>query len=517
MATKYTSKKMAFNNAEQFKESFYEPEPATVGYVFLGRSTAWSNESNPEDLVDSVGDEKYVWDSIFAAKKVTGSDVELVIPRVNWTANTKYREFDDTSDLVTLLSANTSLNLKPMYVITADRNVYKCLSNNASANSTVEPTGDYTTSNGVIQTADNYLWKYMFNVRRTNKFFNNDWIPAPTSVGQLDYLSSADNLIDGGLSKIVVTNPGSNYVDSVVVVQPFANGNSTLFLANTSNVSANMSVSGTGILTGTYITSVDPGQNRITLSLPAIANGGGSNNNITLTTRIYIDGDGSGTLASATINTSNGSIDRITVTSTGIGYSHANVLIFGSGTNATARAVLPPKFGHGYNPAEELGGSNVLISVKIGEIDSTEGGLISSNTSFRTFGLLRDPHKYGSNVAISAANANSVISQTTTVEVVAGTSYTLNEYVFQGNTLSPLFYGFVHSQSGNTIKVINARGNPVIGVPLIGLGSAVSRPVISFTNPEFQPYTGDILYAENTIKTDRSDGQAENIRFVISF
>jgi hypothetical protein len=357
----------------------------------------------------------------------------------------------------------------------------------------------------------------MYNVRRTDKFLTTDWVPAPTTISQLDYSSSEDNLIDGGLSKIVVTNSGSGYNDPVVVVQPFANGNSTLFLANTTNVAANMTVSGTGILTGTFITAVDSGQNKITLSLPAIANGGGTGNNLTLTTRIYIDGDGSGTLATATLNNSTQGIDKITVTSTGINYSRANVFIYGAGSSAAARAVLPPKYGHGYNPAEELGGSNVLISVKLGEIDATENGLISTDTSFRSFGFLRDPHKYGSNVAVTSANANTVISQTTNVEVVAGTAYTLNEYVYQGNSSNPTFYGFVHAQSGNTIRIINRNGSPTIGGSLIGLSSGISRPVVTYTNPEFQPYTGDILYAENSVKTDRSDGQAENIRFVISF
>lgn len=515
MATKYTSKKTAFNNAEQFRESFYEPAPATVGYVFIGRSNAWPNESSPESIDDTVGDEKLIWDSIFAGKKVTGNDVQLVTPRINWTANTKYREFDDTTNQTVLLSANTSLNLKPMYVITTDRNVYKCLSNNASANSTVEPTGDYTSSNGIIQTADGYLWKYMYNVRRTDKFLTADWIPAPTSIDQLDYSSDADNLVDGTLSKIVVTNSGSGYVDSVVVVQPFANGNSTLFLSNTNNIAANMSVSGTGILNGTYITSVDSGQNKITISTPATANGGGNANNITVTTRVYIDGDGSGTLASATIDT--GNISKITVTSTGSGYSRANVYIYGAGSNATARAVLPPKYGHGFNPAEELGASNVLISVKMGEIDATENGLISIDTSFRSFGLLRDPHKYGSNIAVTSANANSVFSQTTNIDVVAGTDYTLNEFVYQGSSINPTFYGFVHAQSGNTIRIVNRKGTPRIGVSLVGLTSGVSRPVISYLNPEFEPYTGDILYAENSTSTQRSNGQAENIRLVISF
>ena len=45
MATNYTSKKLSFNNAEQFKESFYEPEPATVGYIFIGNHVPYANES----------------------------------------------------------------------------------------------------------------------------------------------------------------------------------------------------------------------------------------------------------------------------------------------------------------------------------------------------------------------------------------------------------------------------------------------------------------------------------------
>ena len=50
-----------------------------------------------------------------------------------------------------------------------------------------------------------------------------------------------------------------------------------------------------------------------------------------------------------------------------------------------------------------------------------------------------------------------------------------------------------------------------------GATSGVSRVVISKTNPGFQPYSGDILYAENITKTQREDGQAENIKFVVRF
>jgi hypothetical protein len=126
---------------------------------------------------------------MFAAKKVTATDVELVIPRVNWTANTKYRQYDDTIALSDLITGNTIQNLKPFYIITSAKNVYKCLSNNFSSNSTVEPTGDYSTSNGAISTADGYIWKYMFNVKSSNKFLNTDWIPTPTRNTQTSGLS----------------------------------------------------------------------------------------------------------------------------------------------------------------------------------------------------------------------------------------------------------------------------------------------------------------------------------------
>ena len=56
-----------------------------------------------------------------------------------------------------------------------------------------------------------------------------------------------------------------------------------------------------------------------------------------------------------------------------------------------------------------------------------------------------------------------------------------------------------------------------MGISLIGNSSGVTRTIVGQTNPEFEPYSGDILYTENTEKVDREDGQAENIKFVIQF
>ena len=195
MANTVTTIKTRFSTSEQFKESFSEANP-TVSYVFIGNHLAYADENTPTDISDTVQDEKVVWNNMIGGKKITGNDVEHVTPRVNWTANTKYRQYDDRIDALTLLSANTTQNLKPMYVITTGRSVYKCLSNNTSANSTIEPTGDYATSNGVIDTADGYRWKYMFNIKPGNKFLTLDWIPCPTSNAQLDYTSSRLGVVD---------------------------------------------------------------------------------------------------------------------------------------------------------------------------------------------------------------------------------------------------------------------------------------------------------------------------------
>ena len=516
MATNYTSKKLSFNNAEQFKESFFEPEPATVGYVFIGNHVPYANESSPNSIVDSSSDEKSVWDNMFAAKKITGNDVELVIPRVNWTANTKYKQFDDRIDIDSLLTGNTTLNVKPMYIFTTERNVYKCLSNNSSANSTVEPTGDYTTANGTITTADGFIWKYLYNVKPSNRFLTSEWVPAPISTNKLDYNVSSTGVIDGEITTIIVTSGGTGYAHPTINASAFGTGVTSIILANTTNVAANMIVSGTGIASGTLVSSVDVINSTIVLNTATTANGGGTGNNVTFTTRVYIEGDGAGLQASASIV--NKQISKVTVDVTGERYSFANATIYGCGTGANTRVVLSPKFGHGFNPAKELDAMNVMISERIGSVDSTENGLISTSTSFRQYGLLRDPYKYGNTSPVISSNANTVISQTTNLTLIAGTDFELNEFVYQGvSANNAFFYGFVNAQTPNEVRLTKVRGTVSVGGLLIGANSGVTRTVVRKFDPEFQPYTGDILYVENTQKIQRADGQAENVKFVIRF
>lgn len=522
--TSVTSKKIPYISAVQFKESFYEPAPE-IGYVFIGNHLPYFDENVPNSIVDSVNDEKLAWENMIAAKKITGNDVELVIPKFSWTSNTKYKQYDDLIDLDELLTGNTSLNVRPMYVFTSQRNVYKCLSNNASANSTVEPTGDYTSSNGNIATSDGYIWKYMFNVKPSNKFLADDWIPAPSSTNQLDYGINLIGVVDGELTTIVVENTGSGFYENNVAVLPvFSSGCTRLTLANTTNVAANMIVSGTGIAPGTFISRLDVPNNNIFLSTATTSSGGGNTtaNQISLTTRIYIDGDGTGAVAAATVN-ANGFLTKVTVTTIGTDYSRANAFVYGTGSNASVRVIRDMKYGHAYNPARELGANSVMVVSRIGEIDSTENGKIPANTTFRQYGIFVNPHKYGENTVVAAVNASAVVSQATVLTITAGSNYSIDEFAYQGlpndtTAANTIAHGSVLDQSFDQVRLTNVRGTFKTGVPLRGASSGVSdRLVVTVQNPEFEPYSGDILYTQNATKTTRAEGQAENIKLIVRF
>jgi len=536
MTTNYISKKVKTFNAKVFRDSFKESTPRKVGYIFLSKSSEYPNENVATDLVDTVEQEKEIWDNMVLGKRIVPKDVELVVPLYTWTYNTVYKQYDDTANLDSLLTI--SGNAYPMYVRNSEGNVYKCLSNVApqGQGSLSEPTGTYTTNDGFIQTelgdTTNYLWKYMFNVKNSNKFYTNDyvdkWIPVPyiqANTNFSDYNYNTSNLVDGSLNKIIVTNSGSGYYHTEINVAAFAVGSNTLTILDdidltTSNtIEQFMAVSGNGVYANkTFISSIDPEQPKVLyLSEPTVGSGGGTStpNRISIKTRIVIDGDGTDTVTD--VHLSNTGISRIDVTNAGNGYARANVVIYGSGSGAAARAVLPPKFGHGYNPAIELGASNVMILSRIGEVDASENDTIPTDVYFRQYGLLVNPYKYNDTDAVTETNALDVILQTLNVTLLSFSNFTVNEMVYQGNTSNPDFVGYVVTQEDNIVRLNNTYKQPISGKLLVGASSGNQSTVVSYENPDLKPYAGDIIYGKNILKIQRSIAQAEEVKFVFQF
>ena len=174
--------KFRIHNAKQFVEAFDEVS-ATSGaaitdangvlntnmYLFIGKVTAWADDTAPPTPTDSVSNTVYNhWRDMIAAKKIGSTDVSHVCPRYNWTTGSNYFAYTH---------ANNALFDQQFYVMTDDYNVYKCLANNNSGGtSTTKPTG---TGTSITTTADSYKWKFMYQISaaRALKFVTPSYIP----------------------------------------------------------------------------------------------------------------------------------------------------------------------------------------------------------------------------------------------------------------------------------------------------------------------------------------------------
>jgi hypothetical protein len=281
-------------SAAQFKEAVSEPIPNTKLYLTFGRQIAWDTEASPPTPNTSIQARFEVWRYMIGGKRLFEGDMAHVIPRYNWTSNTRYIAFDHRD--ATLFDDNVQF-----YVLTSDWNVYKCLANNNSQGSTVEPTT--INPNSVTTTADGYVWKFMYSVADSDRlrFTTDNYIPVKTLTADDASLQwdVQDAATDGAIYKIDLTAGGAAYT-------------------NVSNLIVTITGDGT--------------------SAAATANINSSSNLVhTITMTNYGQGY---TYADVAI--------------TG-----------GAGSGATARATIGPKGGHGSNPLYELGGRTLICNPRL--------------------------------------------------------------------------------------------------------------------------------------------------------
>lgn len=185
--------------ANEFLNTF--ADDSTSYYLFIGKILPWANESSPDVGNTSIASERDAWHSMIAAKRIRGDSVRLVVPRIDWTANTVYTPYDD-ADPNYFSNPNNKI-----YALTSNNEVYKCIDNNANSNSTVMPTGT-NNNNGFIKTPDGYTWKYMFQVdaaENDNLFFTSDLFAVPQTQ------AATTQVVPGTIDRIIVTNPGFGY------------------------------------------------------------------------------------------------------------------------------------------------------------------------------------------------------------------------------------------------------------------------------------------------------------------
>ena len=566
--------KFRIHNAKQFVEAFDEVT-ATSGaavsdasgllntnmYLFIGKTTAWSDDTAPPSPTDAVANTHYEhWRDMIAAKKISSSDVSHVIPRKNWTNNTSYFAYTDTE---------ADLFSQDFFVMTDEFNVYKCLANNETTSggavgttSTVKPTG---TGTSLISTADGYKWKFLYQISASDalKFVTPNYIPVRTVRRANDYLANtndsspgqnqydvetavaATNGGNGAIEVVKISTRGSGYQGEVGTITGTPTTSTIKISGATAGFATNSIVnsdiyftSGSQSGKGGTITAYNHGTTTLTFT-PALSVAPAAGDGYAVGPKVVISGDGQGANVRATVNTTTGGINAISVISVGNNYSNASISIVANTTGLTISPtsltpIVGPVGGHGSDAIKELGGYYILTNARL---EYSESNNFTTNNDFRKVGIVAQP-KYA-NGDVSTA---SVIDQATTIVLKTwnGTQYAADELVTGAD--SGCTGRVVDFTSNNTLRltdIVPAGNSTTAGYNSIygyfttseiiaantlnnelGAGSgasATANDAGSVTGGDLKRFSGDVLYVENRSPVTRANDQIEDVKLIIEF
>ena len=251
------TKDFRVHNAKQFEESF--GETADTYYLAIGRPQAFADnqafndgtDASPPTPVDDVGQvEYYAYDDFLAAKKIASTDVSIVIPRRNWTTGTvydyyrhDYGDINTAGSTIATDSGATSLYDATFYVMNSSFDVYKVIDNNSGGASTVEPSGNKSTS--VFTTGDSYRWKYMYSLSASEQanFLSTDFMHVSTE-------SSDFSTTGGAIEHVKITAGGSGGTNGtytgVDIRGDGSSGKATIVVASNAVSSVTITTAGSG-------------------------------------------------------------------------------------------------------------------------------------------------------------------------------------------------------------------------------------------------------------------------------
>jgi hypothetical protein len=503
-------------------------------YVFVGRTQPWDDENNPPAVIDNRVTESETRRNIMFAKRVAPTDIVYLVRNIPWIENTIYDRYDDIiSPTSPAPSGATSIQTANFYVLTDDFNVYKCINNNKASPSRERPTG---TSTEIFTTADGYVWKFMYQVPvldRT-KFLSPQWLPARHYTGGYHFdvngfLSSVDVitggtgytqnnthvLIDGdGKGAVAVPVVTSGAVTEIDIFQDSdailhtGDGYSFIFASVIGDGSGATARANLGKTTSMPVNDV----------VPEAAIPGGIHVIDVLTsgqdyfqdnTSVTIEGDGEGAEAVAIVD--NGAVVGIEITNAGVNYDWITVTINSPvGFGATARAIVSPRGGHGFDSPDELFATAFSIMVEMG-VDGDSPDIFTGN-DYRQLGLLKNPLVYDSTQAL----VNVTASACHVIEAEDTSVYHPDD--------------MVSSDDGGLFRVIQVIDPNVWLQPvkdyisgastLTNVTTAIDNLTINngtIVTPEIDVYSGEVLYVNNKIRVARLTEQTETLQIFFSF
>lgn len=207
--------------------------------------------------------------------------------------------------------------------------------------------------------------------------------------------------------------------------------------------------------------------------------------------RVSITGDGSNAQAISIVDPNTKQLKDIRVINKGSGYTYANVAIFGNtgstavaSNNATVRAVISPRGGHGSDPYAELDSTYLAYSTTFA---NTENGKIpGTGATYRRVGIITNP---------LYANVTLTYSYTTSPGFPVTSNVTVTGSV---SNATGIITGV--NAGANTVKLTNVTGLFQSGDVLTATYANGAPAVSSSANAQVTSITGQGTVFDNRTK-----------------
>jgi hypothetical protein len=503
----------------------------STGNTYVGVGQVSSSFGTPV-ATESLNKYSDLFQNLVAIKKITSSDINLVVPDVVWATSVVYDQFNSGDEMYsheTLTRLTGNVNISSSSTGMSNGTSATLFSNELSIGDIIQLSGigteNYPIRREVIAIDSNT--NLTINLASEFTYTNNlayKVADAYPNYGKNFYVRNSYDQVficifnNGDTASIVepVLRPENFSMGKLVqsttdgyiwrYLYTIPSGLKEKFLFTDADSQSWMPVTTDAIVAST---ATDGAIEHIRI----LDSGSGYNSNTACSNVdiITISGDGTGASYVANVYQS-AALDSTTIAelisaNNGAGYSFATVTTTDtSGTGASFEALIGPPGGFGYDPAKDLGAKFVALSVEFASNVSGTLPISSSagSVAFRQVSVIRNP-QYANNTYVSTGE----LALTSNVEVAVSSTPSVGTRVVQNSGYEGTVVAFTNPYLllNNTKGTFANTGPFTSGV--IGNAQALNTSGVK--------RSGDILFMENIAAVTRTTNQAEQIKLVFKF
>jgi hypothetical protein len=480
-------------------------------------------------------DSKDVLDKVVFASKYNQQDISFMLPIIPWEQNRVYTQYDDKA----------VLKNQPFYVViepeieSGSYHIFKCLSNNNGVPSTKKPEFNPSIQDGIYQSDDGYIWKYMSLTPFTlfRKFAARGLLPVLRN-------QEVESIADTGIYNILVENRNQNIgyerITGTVRSVNIKNGITEIFLrdlfSETTQSNPIFQVPNTYSDRSIFISkggstnsigaielriresSVQSGLPFVTVSTPTgftIE----EEDKIEILPRVEIVGDGEGATAIPIFNKDdNTRIESIRMITKGNNYTNAFARVVDprffdpsdiskENIRCVVRLIPSPRGGHGSNVLKELNAKHIGLSKTITSINAIN---IPTAGSYSKFAVVKNPEFEQGFSGNTFDNRIKITLNSFPTDISVG------DIVNQG-----IVSGRVHELDSdtNTIFVVDYEG-PYSETFVSNETLQIKNENFVINSIDYSPYqtnTGHVLTITDVTPIERDEERSEQIKIILDF